>query len=404
MDVSELNGETSFAVICSFFNKFGALLGLKPLPFTKIEQLLTKFDGAGRVDKELIDLHVKLLRGVQLKSANHTRWEQSLLKFCSIVPALEAECLQLERFGYVHSPLSTKLTILKVLCECQFDFNPKFKENILGSLGSSELRLLPVGYDENGLAYWYQQDADLNIRIYTEEPDDFSGGTWELKAKSRDELASLLDELKGGPAIPVKEEAADQTEERKEGSDSNVKEESDSVVKEEGNDSSVKDDAGSSTSTTVSDVKQPEIKPEELKQEETVAPEPEPEEETTVKEEKSVKEEKPMKTKNKKGTFMDTFQDEKKTPAKKTPAKGRKGAKGKAEAVKEEDKADEKSDESQADIPDELKPFIDRRIMPRRSARSAALTQIKGEDESPKGKAKKNGEQPKKKKPEPVVE
>lgn len=48
MDVSELNGETSFAVICSFFNKFGALLGLKPLAFTKIENLLSKFDGAGR--------------------------------------------------------------------------------------------------------------------------------------------------------------------------------------------------------------------------------------------------------------------------------------------------------------------------------------------------------------------
>ncbi len=80
------------------------------------------------VDKDLIDLHVQMMRRVQLVSARHCQWEKSLLKFCSLVPSLDKEYLQLDRFGYVHLPVSTKLAILKCLCDCQFDFNPKFKD------------------------------------------------------------------------------------------------------------------------------------------------------------------------------------------------------------------------------------------------------------------------------------
>lgn len=31
--------DPNFAAICSFFNKFGVILGLKPFPFTKLEAL-----------------------------------------------------------------------------------------------------------------------------------------------------------------------------------------------------------------------------------------------------------------------------------------------------------------------------------------------------------------------------
>ena len=47
MDTSELWKEPSFSVLCSFFNKFGSALGIKPLSFRRLESVLT-FDKEGR--------------------------------------------------------------------------------------------------------------------------------------------------------------------------------------------------------------------------------------------------------------------------------------------------------------------------------------------------------------------
>lgn len=48
---------------------------------------------------------------------------------------------------------------------------------------SVDLRVLPVGVDRNGLAYWCQLDAEFNLRLYGGEQDDNSGATWQLRAK-----------------------------------------------------------------------------------------------------------------------------------------------------------------------------------------------------------------------------
>lgn len=48
VDLDQLYSEPAFSVICSFFNKFGAMLGVKPYSFSKLEQLFTKFDDNGR--------------------------------------------------------------------------------------------------------------------------------------------------------------------------------------------------------------------------------------------------------------------------------------------------------------------------------------------------------------------
>ncbi|VDD90657.1 unnamed protein product [Enterobius vermicularis] len=200
--LQHLYKDPSFAIICSFFNRFGNLLGLKPQSFARTEQLLTSFHETGReiilfsVDRDLIDLHLTLLRKLNFKSARAPVWEKFLLKFCSLTASLGSEFLQLERFGYLNTPPATKLAVLKALCEAQFDFNLKFKETVSSIRGAANFRLLPVGSDYHGLAYWYQQDSYLNIRVYTEEPDDHSGNSWSLVAKSKEELETLLDKLK----------------------------------------------------------------------------------------------------------------------------------------------------------------------------------------------------------------
>lgn len=82
------------------------------------------------MDRELIDLHIQLMRKIWLKSARADRFEQVLQKFCVACPLLEDERLQLERFGYASLSPATKLIILKALCESQFDCNVKFRENV----------------------------------------------------------------------------------------------------------------------------------------------------------------------------------------------------------------------------------------------------------------------------------
>lgn len=90
--------------------------------------------------------------------------------------------MQLERFGYAHASLPTKLQILKTLCERQFDLNLKLREQLANQTGQS-LRVLPIGTDRDGQSYWYQLDVELNLRIYSEELDDSAGATWMIRAQ-----------------------------------------------------------------------------------------------------------------------------------------------------------------------------------------------------------------------------
>ncbi|EJW87884.1 PHD-finger family protein [Wuchereria bancrofti] len=293
--IQKLYSDPSFAVICSFFNKFAVFLGLKPQCFAKMENMFTSFHVTGKVDRDLIDLHLMLMRKLTFKSARLEVWEKYLLKFCSLVPSLETEYLQLERYGYLHTTAATKLAILKALCESQFDFNVKFKESLLNSCAASDLRLLPIGYDKEGLAYLYQQDADLVIRIYSAEQDDHSGGSWNLVANY--EICRTLDELlQDSSSTPAVAETDEQT---------NVL----SIFL------------------------------------------------------------------TKRGALLDTYQDESAVKKKLVrPSQIRKKV-----AVEEESKKENSAPpvEITEDIPDEVKPFLDRRVLPRRSARSAAINQLK---------------------------
>uniref|UniRef100_A0A1I7XVS0 PHD-type domain-containing protein n=1 Tax=Heterorhabditis bacteriophora TaxID=37862 RepID=A0A1I7XVS0_HETBA len=213
IDMNQLHSEPDFAAVCSFFNKFNVLIGIKSITFTKLENILTSFDIEGRgmyiihpnwiapflyfvVNKELIDLHLTLMRRVRMSSVRTETWENYLMKFLATNDMLQGELFQLERYGYVHLPVSSKIQILKALCEAQFDFNPKLKENIVATCKAFDLRLIPLGMDKSGLSYWFQQDIEHNIRFYTEEQDDQSGVTWTLVARSAEELEKLIVKLK----------------------------------------------------------------------------------------------------------------------------------------------------------------------------------------------------------------
>lgn len=146
IEIKELYKEPAFAEICGFINLFGALIGIKLMPFTKIESLFI-YNNHGTflkpihrvlplintilVNQDVIDLQIMLMRKIRITAhVKIDKWEASLIKFCNYLPDLEDEARQLERYGYDQLSISSRLMIFKTLCEMQFDCNLKFKENV----------------------------------------------------------------------------------------------------------------------------------------------------------------------------------------------------------------------------------------------------------------------------------
>uniref|UniRef100_A0A671LGL6 Remodeling and spacing factor 1-like n=1 Tax=Sinocyclocheilus anshuiensis TaxID=1608454 RepID=A0A671LGL6_9TELE len=199
----------SFAVICSFLERYGVMLDLPEVSFPELERSLQE---SSAVPKLLVDLHVKLLRKTG-KSVSADRWEKNLIKICQEFNTTWA--WELEKKGYREMTVECKTGILKYLCECQFDDNVKFKTAI-NEEDPDKMRLQPIGRDKDGLMYWFQLDQDHNVRVYVEEQDDLDGSSWKCIVRNRDSLAQILGLLKTqiDPALLVKKD-------QEEGSSSN---------------------------------------------------------------------------------------------------------------------------------------------------------------------------------------
>ncbi|XP_049922399.1 remodeling and spacing factor 1 isoform X1 [Epinephelus moara] len=179
----------SFAEVCSFLERYGAVLDLPEMTFPQMERYLRD---TTTVPKPLVELHVKLLRKLG-RSVTADRWEKYLAKVCQELNSTWA--WELEQKGYQEMSMECKSCILKYLCECQFDDNLKFKMAI-NEEDPEKMRLQPIGRDQQGLMYWLQLDQEQNIRLYTEEQDDLDGSTWKCIVRTRNDLAEALELLK----------------------------------------------------------------------------------------------------------------------------------------------------------------------------------------------------------------
>ncbi|XP_030602452.1 remodeling and spacing factor 1 [Archocentrus centrarchus] len=191
----------NYAVICSFLERYGALLDLPELTFPQLERYL---QDTSSVPKLLVDLHVKLLRKIG-KSVSADRWEKYLVKVCQEFNTTWA--WELEQKGYKQMTMECKTGILKYLCECQFDDNVKFKTAI-NDEDPDKMRLQPIGRDKDGQMYWFQLDQDDNVRVYVEEQDDLDGSSWKCIVRDRNDLAEVVALLKTqiDPALLKKEQ------------------------------------------------------------------------------------------------------------------------------------------------------------------------------------------------------
>ncbi|CDQ69611.1 unnamed protein product [Oncorhynchus mykiss] len=218
----------SYAVICSFLERYGALLDLPELTFPQLERYL---QDTSSVPKLLVDLHVKLLRKIG-KSVSADRWEKYIVKVCHEFNSTWA--WELENKGYKDMSVECKTGILKHLCECQFDDNVKFKTAI-NEEDPDKMRLHPIGKDKDGLMYWFQLDQDNNVRVYVEEQDDLDGSSWKCIVRDRNSLAEILAQLKTqiDPALLTKKEGEEEDENKKTGGEGEIKKTEDTSGDEE---------------------------------------------------------------------------------------------------------------------------------------------------------------------------
>ncbi|CEF70113.1 Remodeling and spacing factor 1 [Strongyloides ratti] len=208
--ISEIYETPSFADIFVFYNTFSSILRLKPITFATIEKILTTFDEKGRVDKELINMQLTLIRRAGNPAAKSEKFEQAIFKLAQYYPILHSISEELEEVKhYSLLTIKSKLFLWKVMCLAQFDYNTKFKEAVANSLDYCEYSFKPMGFDKNGRRYFGIKDCDGDLRIFREdnfvkneesgifeECFDSDKGEWEVVVKNDNDLECLLKELK----------------------------------------------------------------------------------------------------------------------------------------------------------------------------------------------------------------
>ncbi|XP_064638858.1 remodeling and spacing factor 1-like [Lineus longissimus] len=196
--------DPNYAVICSFLDQFGELLGLPDLTFKDVQNYL---EDTRNLNDELLNILVRLMRRTGQK-ITFEKWQKGLIKFCHKYSQFDA--WELERFGFKNSNLALKLRILKNLLEAQFDGFAKFKEKV-NEKTAEDLRFQPLGRDRAGLAYWYLLDKELNLLVYQEEPDNSGNEGWKLVCQTREELACLISKLSTGSPFIKDEDSRSST-------------------------------------------------------------------------------------------------------------------------------------------------------------------------------------------------
>ncbi|CAD5223663.1 unnamed protein product [Bursaphelenchus okinawaensis] len=192
----DVRSNIKYAQIFQFFNNFGELIDIKP-NFEEFESILTGKDNDG-ISVELLELQAKLLR----RAFDNYRYTN---KSNVVIERFIEEHTELQNLDgykdYFDIPLDLKMELFLEIC----DLAAVNVKNIqlgmrLGKMGRWEMRWKPLGKDYDQTEYYYQEDRDLNIRIYTNSTVN-NKNVWSLKTKTTQGLYKLINQLKGAEPI-----------------------------------------------------------------------------------------------------------------------------------------------------------------------------------------------------------
>ena len=186
-----LHSDPNFAVICSFIQNYADYMDIPQISIKNLTSYV--LSSKPKVHRILEDMLIRLLRKWKGRCAVNS-WEIVLSNFCFTYSDVDA--WEVQKFGFSRCKVLTKLRILKNLLETQFDCYAKLKTKI-NEKSADELRILPLGRDQNGLIYWYFVDSMYNFHVYSEEPDDTEDScSWKMIAHDKPGMNNLIECLK----------------------------------------------------------------------------------------------------------------------------------------------------------------------------------------------------------------
>lgn len=201
--LEEINKETeilvadiNYGIVLSFFQKFSVYIAHRGLDvFKNFEACVSN---RRTLSRKLIEFHMNLLKNLnQSRHVKKEKWEYYLSKYVKRFSKKDSAFI--EKNGYINCSVNSKVAIIKNLLESQFDENSRLKQAIIDKYDAENIRAVPTGRDNTGLTYWYFEDKECSIRLFTHDSSDEN--SWSLFARDVEEVKELIETLSSDPEV-----------------------------------------------------------------------------------------------------------------------------------------------------------------------------------------------------------
>jgi len=151
-------------------------------------------------DGLLVEIIMKLLKGLRFKGVNRSNWKKYLSEFGDLL-VVEYEIFDENPLkdgnNFWALPMKSKILIIQELCQCQMEDNEDIKTQLKSDEKGNNLdnyRVDPLGCDSNNYSYYYFEDS----RLYREKLSSKGkpiNDTWEMVCSQLDEWEDFCSNL-----------------------------------------------------------------------------------------------------------------------------------------------------------------------------------------------------------------
>ncbi|CCI44336.1 unnamed protein product [Albugo candida] len=194
----ELQRDCNFAVVFRFLNRFRAF-GLEiPMQHVELETLADAVLNPSSHELILSRIHTQLLKNIGFPTSKGRNWRDTIRKF--IVHNRDnhsiSKCIN-STDSYSEMSLSTRVLLLKYICEQQFDANTTLNDSIRNLENDESLRDDIAGIDAKDRIYWIlENESHINpSAFWLCRSSAINGSNWEPVCTTYAVLSDFLDKL-----------------------------------------------------------------------------------------------------------------------------------------------------------------------------------------------------------------